>query len=68
MATKSDSLRGYNKGTISSLLCNSRVCFHTRFTHARHHHFYNLALRSAFGRVHCLGVNIQRDPAVGVTQ
>jgi hypothetical protein len=43
-------------------LRNSRGRFRTRFTHARHHHPYNLALRSAFRRVHCLGVDILRDP------
>ena len=44
------------------------MCFTLHFTQIRNHHPYNLALRGPLVRVRRLGVNVKRDPAVGVPQ
>ena len=58
---------GSNKGPLSSSLDDLRVRFYLGLTHAGNHHPDNLALRGALRRTHCLGVNVQRDPAIGVS-
>ncbi len=55
-----------NKGPITALLRGFEVFFGCLLTHVGHHHPYNFALCGPLIRVHGLGVDIQRDPAVRV--
>jgi len=53
-------------GAISTLHRDLWVFFILRFTQIRNHHPDNLALCGALIGTHCLRIDIQCDPAVGV--
>src|ERR1700761_5173907 len=59
---------GHNLGTISSDLCRFNVSLTFLCAQIGHHHPDNLALRCALRRVHCLRINVQRDPTIRMSQ
>lgn len=54
-------------GPLIYSLDSFRVRFNLSMTRAGYHHPDNLALCGTLGRTHCLGVDIQRDSATGVS-